>query len=243
MPRLRLQNTLLAGFLLLAAEPGASQSDRASEGLIGPVSSVRIEVAVFSRVGGEWVEGAREPLAAFHFDEEGYRTDESRDPRESRVETPEVRRSYDSSGRVLEELTSDFLGLVSRATYDYDLHGRLVERILYYPDGRTRKVRELHTYDSDGRKQQTTVYEAHDPGAGIGRREYVYDNEGNVVENTTYTTDGALLDRRLLHYVYDAVGNWTERKLQHCLPAEPRGQPHCTPHSVTYQDISYFRSS
>ena len=151
MPRLRLQNTLLAGFLLLAAEPGASQSDRASEGLIGPVSSVRIEVAVFSRVGGEWVEGAREPLAAFHFDEEGYRTDESRDPRESRVETPEVRRSYDSSGRVLEELTSDSLGLVSRATYDYDLHGRLVERILYYPDGRTRKVRELHTYDlTDG---------------------------------------------------------------------------------------------
>ena len=227
--------------LLTPGAAGAIQNDWTIEGLIGPVSSVRVELARFSSVEGEWVEGPRELLAAIRFDEQGYRTGELR---ESRVEDPppQAQRSYDSSGRVLEELTSDSLGLVSRVTYDYDQQRRLVEQVLYYPDGRTPKVRELHRYASGGRKERTTVYEAHDPGAGIGRREYVYDDMGNVVENTTYATDGSLLDRRLLQFEYDAVGNWVEREVQHCFPAGGAGELRCTPHEVTYQSVTYFHA-
>jgi hypothetical protein len=46
----------------------------------------------------------------------------------------------------------------------------------------------VHTYDSQGHRTQTSAWEAHGPGLGIGETFQKYDAKGNVIQCTTYYT-------------------------------------------------------
>ncbi|HYY41591.1 MAG TPA: hypothetical protein VE775_02595, partial [Pyrinomonadaceae bacterium] len=71
---LLLFGTMLLGASVLSAQ---TKTDRASAGLIGPVRSVRVETAKLTGSAGQLVEGARLPVAATAYDEQGNVTEQS----------------------------------------------------------------------------------------------------------------------------------------------------------------------
>jgi len=98
------------------------------------------------------------------------------------------RYSYDAKGRLVQTIYCLSFGCDDRSIYTYDSKGNLAEETLYYPSSDSFKIRLVHTYDSQGHRTQTTTWEAHGPGLGIGETVQKYDPGGNVIESTTYYT-------------------------------------------------------
>ena len=121
--------------------------------------------------------------------------------------------TYNRQGNPAQAVTSDELGLISKETFLYDPSGRLTEEVLYYPDGSSVKVRSIHTYDAEGNRTSTGVYEAHDPGSVA----VLYDRKGNVIENLTYAADGSITPKIVFIYKFDSAGNWIRRSALHCV--------------------------
>jgi len=96
--------------------------------------------------------------------------------------------TYDAKGKLIQEIYCDNLGCFNKKVYTYDFKGNLTEEALYNPPGDSIKVRLVHTYDSQGHRTQTSSWDAHSPGLGIGETVQKYDAKGNVIECTTYYT-------------------------------------------------------
>jgi len=89
---------------------------------------------------------------------------------------------------LIQEIYCLSFGCDDKTVYTYDSEGNLTEEALYYPSSTSVKVRLTHIYDSQGHRTQTTAWEAHGPGLGIGETVQKYDAKGNVTEFTTYYT-------------------------------------------------------
>ena len=100
----------------------------------------------------------------------------------------EYAHGLDAKGRLIQEIYCFSSGCDDKKVYSYDSKGNLTEEVLYYLRGDSVKVRVTHTYDSQGRRTQTTVWDAHGPGLGIGETVQKYEARGNVTESTTYYT-------------------------------------------------------
>jgi hypothetical protein len=96
--------------------------------------------------------------------------------------------TYDAKGRLIQEIYCLSFGCDDKKVYTYNSKGNLAEETLYYPSSTSVKVRLVHNYDSQGHRTQTTAWEAHGPGLGIGETVQKYDGKGNVRECTTYYT-------------------------------------------------------
>ena len=224
-----------------SVQPRDGKTDLERDGLAGLVQTVRIKTARFSRKSGEWVQDQAKFLTTVSYDTRGNKIGE--DGEDPRPDRPKERHTYDSNGNLVERISYDALGVIGKETYLHDGAGRLTEEISYYPDGQTVKIRQTHTYDAEGKRSQTTVYEAHDPGAGIGRRVYRYDPRGNVVENINYAIDGSISDKWVHTYSYDSTGNWIKRTVSHCLEKVLPGKFVCEPIEVTYRAFTYYEAS
>ncbi|HEX8180701.1 MAG TPA: hypothetical protein VF525_14225 [Pyrinomonadaceae bacterium] len=204
---LLLFGTMLLGTSVLSAQ---TKTDRASAGLIGPVRSVRVEAAkMTSSSAGQLVEGARLPVAATAYDEQGNVTEQSFfSPDGTLRQKIGWQHTYDAAGREVETIYLNDKGLpTSKAVFTYDEQGRLTEMTLYNPNGAVNHVRR-YTYDEQGNK----IREIHRNQDGTARTSmsYLYDARARLTETNINKPDGTLINRNA--YTYDEQGResgWT----------------------------------
>ena len=226
------------GVVVHSLQPEDGKTDWERGGLIGRVETIRIKRAGFSKQAGEWVQDPVQVLSTVSYDMRGMKVGRQEEsPSDGKSQG---RLTHDLNGRLTERAYYGALGLISKEKYSYNSGGQLIEEVLYYPDGQTQKVRQVHNYDQHGRRSQTEVYEAHDPGSGISKRLYVYDLRGNVVENINYALDGSVSDKWVHTYTLDSTGNWIKRMVSHCLDEGRPGEVSCRPTDATYRTIAYY---
>jgi hypothetical protein len=190
---------LILSLLFVLPLGAETKTDREKAGLKGPVRTV-ITVTNEGRgkrtynLRGEEVEeiykGSVTEFKKMHtYDSQGRRTKTDYYGREEDTVPWKTKRyTYDAKGRLIQEIYCFSSGCDDKKVYSYDSKGNLTEEVLYYPRGDSVKVRVTHTYDSQGRRTQTTVWDAHGPGLGIGETVQKYEARGNVTESTTYYT-------------------------------------------------------
>jgi hypothetical protein len=152
----------------------------------------------------------------------------------------ERRITYDGDGRVTERITCDRLGCFDRETFEYDRMGRIITRVLYYPDGSTtERTRQAYEYGDAGRLVREVFREAHDAGRGLLETRLTY-RAGAVYESIEVGLDGRLRTRRLVRDDLDAFGNATLSTEYDCPPgaADTAG---CSVAGVSLpRNISYY---
>jgi len=197
-PSIRIVVLILA---LLFTLPIATEAktDRERAGLKDSVQTVttvteKSKGTINYNIRGDQVEEifrSSEPIIEFKkihtYDAEGRRTKTDYcGPNEDSVPWKTKRYTYDAKGRVIQEIHCLSFGCDDKKAYTYDSKGNLIQEALYYPSSDSIKVRLTHTYDPNGYRTQTTAWEAHGPGLGIGETVQKYDARGKVTERTTY---------------------------------------------------------
>ena len=220
---------------LLFAPPVATEAktDRDQAGLKGPVRTVttvtdKAKGVITYNFRGDEVEEIYKSSAPFTefkkihtYDAQGRRTETYYyGHEEDSVPWKTKHYTYDAKGKLIQEIDCDNLGCFNKKVYTYDFKGNLTEEVLYYPSGDSVKVRLVRTYDSQGHRTQTSTWEAHGPGLGIGETVQQYDAKGNVIECTTYYTgrkagdkedsEGSLPYKLVNTNKYDSNGNIIE---------------------------------
>lgn len=191
------------------------RTDREKHGLVGPVKSVRVEIAQFEEQGGQLTE---QPWFShtITFNQDGWLIEQvTRNPDGSEWRTAN---DYSDSGKLLATRSFDPSDALSgEVRYIYDDEGKLVAEQHTTGDG---KVTTPTTYAYDGGKVK--IQELDFTGEtniliGIGgtstsisaaeakRVESLYDDRGEAVEVKVFNTDGALVSR--LEITRDARGN------------------------------------
>lgn len=79
----------------------------------------------------------------------------------------------------------------------YDRAGRLVEQVLYNPDG-THFQRTVRSYSQDGRPSQEIVYAP--DGSLWHRMVWTYDERGAITAAARYEADGTILSKEIFSY-------------------------------------------
>jgi TonB family protein len=100
-----------------------------------------------------------------------------------------------------------------------------------------RTVRELTTYDLNGKRVDTVAH----PVAlnrPAGKEQYKYDDKGNLIEMTIRGTDGSVLGRENYEYEFDELGNW--KKMTASIGIFEDGKVSFEPIEVTYRTIAYY---
>lgn len=189
----------ILGMLFTFPVAAEIKTDRGRAGLKGPV---RIVTTVTDKSKGvitynskgdavEEIYKGSDPIIEFKkihtYDAQGRRTETYYYGQEGDIVPWKTKRyTYDAKGRLIQEIYCLSFGCDDKTVYTYDSKGNLVEETLYYPSSDSVKVRLTHTYDSQGHRTQTTAWEAHGPGLGIGERVQKYDAKGNITECTTH---------------------------------------------------------
>jgi len=213
------QIIVLIPSLLFVLPLGAeTKTDREQAGLKGPVRTV---ITVTNEARGvitynprgdvveEIYKGSVTEFKKLHaYDSQGRRTKtDYYGQEEDTVAWKTKRYTYDAKGKLIQEIYCLSFGCDDKKVYTYDSKGNLTEEVLYYPRGDSVKVRVTHAYDSQGRRTQTTVWDAHGPGLGIGETVQKYDAKGKVTECTTHYTGRKAGDEegRLDFLPYDLI--------------------------------------
>lgn len=141
--------------------------------------------------------------------------------------------SYDAAGRLREDLSYRFRSLFKR-TYEFDSHGRVVDRRNYKNDGLLSSTG--YRYDEVGRLAEQLEYRPN--GALDGKVSYQYDQRGNQTrEETTNLSDSSLNGTRLSSYEFDAQGNWVVRTIGRSLASgDEAASTEVTRRAITYYD-------
>lgn len=174
-----------------------TKTDREQEGLKGPVRTVTTVtdkgrgVITYNLRGDEVEEIYKSSANEFRkmhvYDSQGRRIKtDYYGPGEDTVAWKTKRYTYDAKGKLVQEIYCLSFGCDDKKVYTYDSKGNLTEEALYYPSSDSVKVRLTHTYDSKGHRTQTTAWDAHGPGLGIGETVQKYDAKGKVTECTAY---------------------------------------------------------
>jgi YD repeat-containing protein len=184
-----LRITLVLGALIVPLAVAGMKTDRQAESLVGPVRTIRIEAARFSKQSGQWVEEPRELVALISYNARGNKTEVIPGP-------------IGTGARWLVE------GIpLERTIYTSDLQGKLTEEVSYNPDG-SLSSKTVHTYDSQGREQETSSYEPN--GSLTSKTTYMYDDEGKLIEEVCYNPFGLL---NTMLFTYDDKGNLTAEQI------------------------------
>ena len=190
---------LISSLLFALPAAGEIKTDREQAKLKGPVRTVTtVEdnargVITYNLRGDEIEEIYKGPVTEFKkmhtYNSQGRRTKTDYYGREEDTVAWKTKRyTYDAKEKLIQEIYCLPFGCDNKKIYTYDSKGNLIEEALHYPSSDSVKVRLTHTYDSQGRRTQTTAWEAHGPGLGIGDTLQKYDAKGNVIECTTYYT-------------------------------------------------------
>lgn len=186
----RLLLLTLLTFLLCQVTPArrqTEQTDRAREGLVGPVKTVSAERIDPADDSGSVKEGERrQQLDTITFDERGREV--------SRIIYDDYgflvgteTHSFDAAGRLMESsLKAEEQEHESREVYRYDAASRLVEK-LTYAGGRADALTETLVYDARGRVTEVAVSYRSEAG---GKTKYKYDAGGRLVEVAFYRPNG-----------------------------------------------------
>jgi hypothetical protein len=189
------------------------KTHREEQGLIGPVKSVRLEVARFEEQHGELVEKPDYGFA-MAFNRDGWITESvnlhKKGPSHRSVSQYSDRgaklstRNYDAAGNLVREV---------RYGYLYDQHERLVAEQLVAPDG-TVTTLATYTYDDEGLKTkvETPVYPPEVNSESKPKRiETRYNEREEPIEVRNYDADGIVTSRTKI--TRDERGNVLEESV------------------------------
>ena len=181
---------------LLVIQPGFRQkkSDREAYGLVGPVKTVRIDVAKFASESGNWQEGRRIPSCVLTYDESGDIIEDTR-YLDGRRQT----RNYEK-GTITEETNYDARGALEEKTvYSYSHDGKILEEDCYDAKG-VLQYKKVHNYGDAGKRVDVATYIF---GGSIldGTQSLSYDYHGSLLEDARYGANGSL--RLKQTYIYD----------------------------------------
>jgi len=210
----------ILGLLFTFPIAAETQTDREQAGLKGPVQTVttvteKAKGIISYNIKGNQIEEIYKgsaPLIEFKkihtYDAQGRRTKTDYCGREGdNIPWKTKHYTYDAKGRLTQEIYCLSFGCDDKTVYTYDSKENLTEEVLYYPGGDSVKIRLTHTYDSQGLRTQTTAWQAHGPGLGIGETVQKYDAKGKVTECTTHYTGRKAGDEegRLDFLPYDLI--------------------------------------
>ena len=103
------------------ANPTSSNSERAQDGLIGPVRRVRTEMAKLTNKNGQMVEGQHVLLESSAYDLNGHKTENQYFPMAGAALTGREVYSYDERGNISEMTLHDSSGaLITKEVYTYE---------------------------------------------------------------------------------------------------------------------------
>lgn len=137
----------------------------ATYALVGPVRTVRTEVATFVLKGGVYVEGPRVLRMTIEFNEDGNRTD---------------LRLYDDQGLLSRRIGMRFEGR------------RLIESLNYDGKGNI-WLRGTSFYDEEGQIKESATYNG--DGSLVSRTVLTRNKEGQVIESAKYDAKGILMEK------------------------------------------------
>jgi hypothetical protein len=220
--------------LLLIQHTGAQTgSDRESEGLKGPVKSVRLKTAEISQRDGKAFERISSLEILTTYDENGNKTEESRYSRGSLLEKTTYARDdkgtqtkirYQADGKMIRKSVAGFdeQGKPTGSN-EYDANGVLQSKSVYTYDAQG-KFLEAAIYNADGSLKNKTIFKHDAAGKQVGLE--VYDASGKLLQqqsqsetentSTVYGTEPA--DTRQFvnrptsdSEEFDAHGNWIKK--------------------------------
>jgi hypothetical protein len=188
----------LATFLLCcaAANPvfGQGKPNRAQEGFLGSVRSVRTEVVEISYESGRAVAKKRRINSIEQFDRPGRTVTETVFTDSGSVQSVlfSDQNAYDSDGRLSETFTkhNEFTYLPERKTYTYDRNGNVVEEDGFDASGKIGWKHE-YLYDEQNRKIQETSLNfrsVEDPRPH--RWTFAYDEKGRLKTEDAFIDGG-----------------------------------------------------
>jgi hypothetical protein len=164
--------------------------------LVGPVRTVRTEVANVSKKDGQYVEGPRVLSMTISFNEDGNR--------------PELC-LYDERGSLTRRIVMRFEGRKQVEFLNYDGAGKMWLRGVDHYDAEGR-VTEKATYDGDGSLRSKTTLTRNDRGQVTELAEY--DAKGTLVDKFSNTYDAAGELKTVERSSYRADGSLSLRESQ-----------------------------
>ncbi|HEX8069500.1 MAG TPA: hypothetical protein VF546_06090 [Pyrinomonadaceae bacterium] len=243
----------LAFALRAGAQPA---SDRAAEGLKGPVQAVRLERVELAQ-DGQTVKQSRYLRSLMRFDEQGYLLETTYykldgSVAERRVYTRaddgrQVARIYDGAGQMTGKTVTTFdaagrsvstsaYNLAGALTYKsvdiYDERGRLVGELGYRADG-SPDTQMVVTYDAQN-NAESAYYDAR---GLLSFRSALTEQRGYT---TTYNDDGTVLleeTRGATRREFDAHGNWIKQTYPRSVKQAGKTEDTI---EVRYRGITYY---
>ena len=164
--------------------------------LLGPVRTVRTEVAQLSKKDGGYADGQRVLSMTVSFNEDGNRTELG---------------LYDEKGSLVRRIVSRFEGRKIVEYLNYDGAGKMWLRgvNLYDAEGR---VREKATYQGDGSLRSKTILKRN--ARGLVEEMAEQDAKGTVIDKISNTFDDAGALKTSERSMYRADGSLSLRELQ-----------------------------
>ena len=229
-------NVMLVLSMILTSSSVAAPLSTNTENLLGPVQSLRTEVALFINKSGTWVEEPPRLVSSYSYDVKGNRTEtthytEDGSPGFQYKSVP----TYDASGKLREiaSLDTNSTHSSSKVVYLYDARGNLTGEV-FYESGKPSGSKETYAYDVDGNLTERRYYEkdgspvrrvvfAYAHGKKTEERHYTwndhawhlegterffYDERGHISKKMTYAADGSHSITDV--YTYDSNGKKTE---------------------------------
>jgi YD repeat-containing protein len=174
--------------LLLLPRITGAQTDRARDGLVGPVRTVVTEkIGVVSPPTPERDSSLQDDVKLVRWQ-----------PERSIPAHPESDPDWQQKPRILWR------------TIAYDAQGKRTEAA-FYTDTGTLRWKWRYTYDTQGNRIGRASYDT--TGTLRWTWRYRYDTQGNITEHTEYNADGTLTRR--WQYVYDTTGKLLEKANYH----------------------------
>ncbi|HKO96611.1 MAG TPA: hypothetical protein VJU86_06455 [Pyrinomonadaceae bacterium] len=229
------------------------KSDRALDGLAGPVKSTQTENVLMECVSGEFVEDERS-TSSEKYDLSG-RVIGNRN-RFSRSD-PISRMLYYPFEEGVTRIEKNVLwengipsfwkhgALIYTDVYTYDNKSRLAQHVNYRADG-TVQSRSIVIFNEQGEIAETKRYNA--DGALSGWNKIEYDARGNEVESVYFKEDGSLVDvsqrgcsylhRFVFSYEFDSAGNWIRQVISK--PVLKDGKFIVVPYAFKNRTITYY---
>lgn len=168
---------------------GQPKAQRRVDGVRGPVHTVRIERARISRMGSEYIEGARVLNATHNYNDDWTRVELIfYDPNGS-VHHKSVY-TYDAAGKLIE--MDEYQGnetLQAKSILIYDDEQRPIEQVFYKADGLVASRIAITQHDS-GRASEGVSYDG--DGLFLGRSISMTDPKAKKGESFHYGADGTL---------------------------------------------------